>query len=190
MSECRLLEENGRAHFMTKRFDRVEGHLKHHVQTLCAMNHLDYKKKSTNSYEQLFMTLRQLGLGHEFDVEAFRRMVLNVMGRNCDDHTKNFSFLLRQGGAWELAPAYDITFAHNPAGEWTNQHLLSINGKYKDFVLNDLLTVADRFGIGEARSIIKDIRGVLKEWPTFAKKAGVTKKEIEHITRLHLSLRK
>ncbi len=186
MSECRLFEENGRAHFMTKRFDRENGHIKHHIQTLCAMNHIDYKKKSTNSYEQLFMTMIQLGLHHEALVEVFRRMVFNIMGRNCDDHSKNFSFLLREGGAWELAPAYDVSFAHNPTGEWTSQHLMSIHGKYKDFSTDDLQELADRFGIGEASSVIERVRGAIKAWPSFAQKAGVTKKETERIRRLHL----
>ncbi len=190
MSECRLFEENGRAHFMTKRFDREKGHVKHHMQTLCAMNHLDYKKKSTNSYEQLFMTMRQLALGHDADVEAFRRMAFNVMGRNCDDHTKNFSFLLRKGGAWEFAPAYDVTFAHNPKGEWTSQHLMSVNGKYKDFTVEDLRAVADRFGVGEASSIIDEVRDAIQAWPRFAKKAGVIENEVDRIRQLHLMLKK
>jgi serine/threonine-protein kinase HipA len=156
------------------------------MQSLCAMNHLDYKKKSTNSYEQLFMTIRQLSLGHAAAVEVFRRMVFNVMGRNCDDHTKNFSFLLRQGSTWELAPAYDVSFAHNPMGEWTNQHLMSVNGKYKDFTIADFLVVADRFGVGEAKQIIDEVRKAIKAWPNFAKNAGVNQKEITSIGKLHL----
>ncbi len=190
MSECRLREENGRSHFMTKRFDRENAHTKHHMQTLCAMNHLDYKKKSTNSYEQLFITMKQLSLGHDAYVEAYRRMAFNVMGRNCDDHTKNFSFLLRQGGAWELAPAYDVTFAHNPKGEWTSQHLMSVNGKYKDFTLKDLHLLADRFGIGEASSVIEKTKSAIRAWPMLAKKAKVPEKEILHIRKQHLVLKK
>jgi len=188
MPECRLLQENGRAHFMTRRFDREDGDIKHHTQTLCAMAHLDYKKKSTNSYSQLFLTINQLKLGHEALVEAYRRMVFNVMARNCDDHTKNFSFLLRQGGAWELAPAYDISFAHNPIGEWTHQHLMSVNGKFKDFTSTDLMVDADRFGIGEARQIIKRVRACIKSWPDFANMAGLQSKEINQIAQLHLLL--
>lgn len=189
MSESRLLEENGRAHFMTKRFDREKGNTKHHMQTLCAMNHLDYKKKSANGYEQLFMTVRELKLGHAAEVEVFRRMVFNVLGRNCDDHTKNISFLLPKNGTWELAPAYDITFAHNPKGEWTSQHLMSVNGKFKGFTREDLLAVADRFGIGEATHIIKATQSAIRAWPIFAKKAGVNKKTIDQIKSQHLKLR-
>ncbi|MGE3757066.1 MAG: type II toxin-antitoxin system HipA family toxin [Pseudobdellovibrionaceae bacterium] len=189
MSESRLLEENGRAHFMTKRFDREKGHIKHHMQTLCAMNHIDYKKKSTNSYEQLFLTIRELKLDRSAEVEAYRRMVFNVLARNCDDHTKNVSFLLKSGGAWELAPAYDVTFAHNPKGEWTSQHLMSVNGKFKDFKREDLLTLADRFGIGEASNIIAKTKKAIKAWSTFAKKAGVTLRAANEIKRQHLTLK-
>ncbi len=189
MMPSSLLIENGRAHFMTKRFDREKSTIKHHIQTLCALNHLDYKKKSTHSYEQLFMTIHQLSLGHATHVEAFRRMVFNVMARNCDDHTKNFSFLLQQGGHWQFAPAYDVTFAHNPNGEWTSQHLMSANGKFKNFTLNDMLTVADRFGVGEALPVIANIKKIIQAWPIFAKKAGVTQKEINRIGKLHLILK-
>ncbi|MBI3299084.1 MAG: type II toxin-antitoxin system HipA family toxin [Elusimicrobia bacterium] len=181
MPESRLLEENGRAHFMTKRFDREEDGTKHHLQSLCAMDHLDFKKKSANSYEQLFMTMRQLKLGHSADLEAFRRMALNVMARNCDDHTKNFSFLLKKGGPWELSPAYDVTFAHNPQGEWTSQHLMSVNGKFAGIGKEDCLALADRFGIGEAPSILKQVREGVESWPDFAAQAKVKPSEIRAI---------
>lgn len=181
MSDCRLLQENGRAHFMTRRFDREDGLVKHHIQTLCAMAHLDYKKKEANAYAQLYLTIDALGLGYEALEEAYRRMVFNVMARNCDDHTKNFSFRLREGQQWELAPAYDITFAHNPKGEWTHQHLMSVNGKFKNFVLGDLLAEADRFGIGSAKSIIQQVRHAVLNWPTIAKDVGVAPSIIDHI---------
>ncbi len=173
MSESRLLEENGRAHFMTRRFDRDGGEVRHHIQTLCAMAHLDYKQRGTNSYAQLFGTMRELHLPYKDQEEAFRRMVFNVMGRNCDDHTKNFSFLLRRDSTWQLAPAYDVTFAHNPAGEWTNQHLMSVNRKFKDITHSDLLAVADRFAIGTAPQVIDQVRSAVKRWPEFAERAGV-----------------
>jgi len=188
MTKSRLLEENNRAHFMTKRFDREGRSTKHHIQSLCAMNHIDYKKKSTNSYEQLFITLGELALSHDAYVEAFRRMVFNVMARNCDDHSKNFSFILKEGSNWKLAPAYDITFAHNPKGEWTNQHLMSVNGKFKNITTDDIMEVADRFGVGEAKQIIDEIREALKLWPTFAKKAGIDKNEIDRIKKQLLLL--
>jgi serine/threonine-protein kinase HipA len=152
------------------------------------MNHLDYKKKASNAYAQLFMTMVQLGLPYEQLEEAFRRMVFNVMGRNCDDHTKNISFRLRQGASWELAPAYDVMFAHNPAGEWTSQHLMSVNGKFKDFSEDDLLAEADRFKIGTGPRVIRQVREAIEEWPAFAAKAGVDGAQAAAIGRLHLLL--
>jgi serine/threonine-protein kinase HipA len=179
MTDCRLLKENGRAHFMTRRFDREGMSGRNHMQTLCAMSHIDYKKKGTNAYSQLFSAMTQLNLPYEDMEEAFRRMVFNVMGRNCDDHTKNFSFLLREGSAtWEFAPAYDVTFAHNPTGEWTSQHLMSVNGKFKGFEVGDLLAEADRFKVGTANNVIEQVREAIRQWPQFAESADLPENEM------------
>jgi serine/threonine-protein kinase HipA len=186
MSPCRLLEENGRAHFMTKRFDREGSNGKHHMQTLCAMNHLDYKKKGTNSYEQLFITMDRLGLPYEQKEQAYRRMVFNVVGKNCDDHTKNISFRLRKNHNWELAPAYDISFAHNPKGEWTHQHLMSINGQFKHFRRSDLLDLANRFAIGSAPDVIDQVVDSIALWSRFAREADVPSDETANIAALHV----
>lgn len=177
MSPCRLLEENGRAHFMTKRFDRHvtpsgETH-KYHVQTLCAMNHLDFRQRGTHAYAQLFLAINQLGLGDNALSEAFRRMAFNVMARNCDDHTKNFSFLLHEGRSWELAPAYDVTHAYNPSGEWTYQHLMSVNGKFQEITRDDLLADADRFSVRKPQEILGEVRAAIENWSAFALEAGM-----------------
>jgi serine/threonine-protein kinase HipA len=187
MAPCRLLEENGRAHFMTRRFDR-DGNRKHHQQTLCAIAHLDYKQRATHDYSQLFLTIRQLGLDHAALEEAFRRMAFNVMAANCDDHGKNVSFLLREGAGWSLAPAYDLTHAHNPNGEWTYQHLTGVNGKFSGITRDDLLTVADRFGIGTARRMLQSARDAVAAWPEFARAAGLDATEIERVRAHHLLL--
>jgi len=176
MMPCRLLHENGRSHFMTKRFDR-DGNTKHHVQSLCAMNHLDYKQRATHSYEQLFLTLNQLGLDLENSHQAFLRMAFNVMARNCDDHTKNFAFLLPKDSTWRLSPAFDVTHAHNPEGEWTAQHLMSVNGHFDDIVRADLLAIADRFGIPEANAALGAVRAAVEAWDDFAVEAGVANAE-------------
>jgi len=189
MTDCRLLQENGRAHFMTKRFDREGQSGRHHMQTLCAMAHVDYKKKGTNAYAQLFGAISQLALPYEDMEEAFRRMVFNVMGRNCDDHSKNFSFLLRQDSpAWALAPAYDVTFAHNPKGEWTHQHLMSVNGKFKGIEAADLLAEARRFGVGSAPRVIDEVRSALRQWRGFAEQAGLPELQAREIEMQFLPL--
>jgi serine/threonine-protein kinase HipA len=176
MMPCRLLHENGRSHFMTRRFDR-DGNAKHHVQSLCALDHLDYKQRATHSYEQLFFVIKQLGLGDEARRQAYLRMAFNIMARNCDDHTKNFAFLLRKGGEWELSPAFDVTHAHNPKGEWTAQHLMSVNGRFDDIERKDLLTVAERFGVIDARQALAAVRDAVERWNEFAEEADINSSE-------------
>lgn len=182
MSPCRLLEENGRAHFMTKRFDR-DGNARHHVQSLCAIQHLDYKQRGTHAYEQYFLVISRLRLGDAALEQAFRRMAFNVMARNCDDHTKNFGFILKQGGPWELAPAYDVTHAHNPRGEWTSQHLMSVNGKFDDITRDDLLQVADRFVVPNAARALDDVKAALGSWPQCADEAGVAHPRMHEVAK-------
>jgi serine/threonine-protein kinase HipA len=188
MSPCRLIEEHGRAHFMTKRFDRT-GNRKHHLQTLCAMSHLDYRQKATHDAAQLFQTLAQLHLDHAAFDESFRRLAFNIMSANCDDHTKNTSFLLREDEAWQLAPAYDLTHAFNPQGEWTNQHLLGVNGKFTGIASDDLLKLADRFAIGAAPRLMKEVAAAVAAWPDFAARAGVGEAETARIRGDHRLLK-
>lgn len=180
MMPSRLLEENGRAHFMTKRFDR-DNNTKHHVQTLCGMDHIDYKQRGTNAYEQFFMSIKKLDLGDDANSQAFRRMVLNVLARNCDDHTKNIAFRLKQGGSWELAPAYDVTHAYNPEGEWTYQHLMSVNGRFSGIADEDFMVIADRFGIIKPADIIADVRSAVASWAELAKVAGLGDQTIDRV---------
>lgn len=180
LPDARLLAESGRAHFMTKRFDRA-GNTKHHVQTLCAIAHLDYNQKATHDANQLFQTMNQLRLSYEEKEEAFRRVAFNVLAANCDDHTKNTSFLLREGGRWELAPAYDVTHAHNPKGDWTNQHLMGVNGKFTGITRADLLELADRFAIGTAPKVLHAVADAVAAWPEFGTAAGMEATAIERI---------
>ncbi len=185
MSPSRLLEENGRAHFMTRRFDReiVGGRtLKHHMQTLCALDHIDFRQRGTNDYSQLFLAITRLKLGDAALDQAFRRMCFNVMARNCDDHTKNFAFMLKKGGAWQLAPAYDLTHAHNPKGEWTYQHLMSVNGKFDQIAREDLLEVADRFLVRRPKDRLAEVRAALENWPQHAKEAGLSDSTRDRVT--------
>lgn len=190
MADCRLLKENGRAHFMTRRFDR-DGNKKHHMQSLCAMSHLDYKQKATHDYSSLFLVVNKLQMGFSSIEETFRRMVFNVMSANCDDHSKNFSFLLKEGGSWGLAPSYDITHAYNPQGEWNSQHLMSVNGKFIGITMKDFMGVADHFAIGSAKDVIKEVADAIARWENFANEAGLPvaeKKLIAHHHAIHFPL--
>ena len=188
MMECRLLEENGRAHFMTKRFDREKGDQKHHIQTLCAMQHYDFNQITSFSYEQLFQTMRILRLPYPQANQMFRRMVFNVIARNCDDHTKNFAFRLKKDGNWELTPAYDICFAYRPGSEWVSQHNLSINGKRTAITRDDLLIVAKAMNIKKANNIVDQISKTVTNWYKFADEVKVDNKLKEKIGGLHLIL--
>ena len=132
--------------------------------------------------------MRQLKLNPEAFEEMFRRIAFNVMARNCDNHTKNLSFMLREHGAWELAPAYDLIYAYNPAGEWTYQHLMSVNGKFQQLRREDLLVLADRFQIGAAARLIEEVRHAVARWPEFAKQASLSKGEVGRIRDRHLLL--
>jgi serine/threonine-protein kinase HipA len=176
MMPSMLLEENGRAHFMTKRFDREDGDIKHHIQTLCAINHYDYNAVNSFSYEQLFQTMRELMLTYPEAEQMFRRMVFNVISRNCDDHTKNFAFRLRKDAQWELAPAYDVCHAYQPNHQWVSQHALSVNGKRKGISKNDLLLVGKSISCKHAATIIDEIEDTVLNWKKFANEVGVSSK--------------
>lgn len=176
MMPSKLLEENGRAHFMTKRFDREGGDIKHHIQTFCGIKHFDYNEVNSFSYEQLFQTMRELKLPYPDAEQLFRRMVFNVVARNCDDHTKNFSFRLKKGGKWELAPAYDICHAYKPDHQWVSQHALSVNGKKKDITQEDLLIIGKSINNKKALVTIKEISEIVSEWKSFANAVNVSPK--------------
>lgn len=175
MTECELLEENGRAHFMTKRFDREENNIKHHIQTLCGIQHYDYSNLYSYSYEQIFQTMRLLRLTYPEAEQMFKRMVFNVLSTNCDDHTKNFSFIMKQNGKWELAPAYDICYAYNPENNWVNQQTLSVNGKHKNIGKEDFYKIAKANNIKKSEKIIEEINSIIKNWKNFASQANVRK---------------
>lgn len=173
MADCRLLQENGRAHFMTRRFDRPKGSEKLHVQSLCAMQHFDFNDVHSYSYEQLFQTMRQLRLPYPQAEELYRRMVFNVMARNCDDHTKNFSFLMNKSGEWRLAPAFDMCHAYRPGSIWVSQQSLSVNGKRRDITVVDLLAVAKNMSIKKPELTIERTSRVVKNWKKYADRVKV-----------------
>jgi serine/threonine-protein kinase HipA len=176
MMPSRLLEENGRAHFMTRRFDREDGSTKHHIQTFCAMKHFDYNLVSSFSYEQLFQTLWELKLTYPDAEQLFRRMVFNVVARNCDDHTKNFAFRLKKDGKWELAPAYDVCHAYQPKHQWVSRHALSINGKRSNITKDDLLTIGKSIKHKKASETIEEISYTVSQWKSFADQVKVSPK--------------
>jgi serine/threonine-protein kinase HipA len=185
MTECRLLEEGGRAHFMTRRFDRAGRGNKIHMQSLCAMGHYDFNMAGAFGYEQALAVIQRLNLGYPALREMFRRMTFNVIARNQDDHTRNIAFLMDQMGKWSLSPAFDVMWAYSSEGPWTNRHQMRINGKHGDFKRNDLLEVADGFGIREGSEMIEQVTETVGRWPDFAAEAGVDAQMIVRIGKTH-----
>ena len=180
MTECRLMEENGRAHFMTKRFDRQNGR-KIHMQTLCGLAHFDYNMSKAYSYEQAFTVMRRIGLTYpEFD-ELFRRIAFNVIAVNRDDHTKNISFLMDEKGKWTLSPAYDMGFSYNPQGRFTSLHQMTIGGKSDGIGRQDLLDLAEGQGIRHPEQIIEQVESAVMNFPRYAAEVGVPTDEINAI---------
>ena len=182
MMESRLLEEGGRAHFMTKRFDRVGGD-KLHMTSLCGLGHFDFNDPAATSYEQAFVLARQLQVPREHVAQLFKRMVFNVVFRNQDDHTKNIAFLMDRSGAWQLSPAFDVAYSYNPNGLWTSKHQMSINGKRDDFIVSDFLSAAEQTGLPKQRirKCIDEVLAVLPLWANCAQAAGVSGEMIEAI---------
>ena len=187
MTESRLLEESGRAHFLTRRFDRQDGK-KIHMQSLCGLAHFDFNMAGAYSYEQAFAVMRKLRLSKADAIRQYRRMVFNVIARNQDDHTKNIAFLMNQDGSWKLSPAFDVIYSHNPAGSWTNQHQMSVSGKRDRFTLNDLIAVGETISIPKPVEIINTVLEAVGRWPEFAGVAGVNAKTVKEIASHHLSL--
>src|SRR5690606_31787523 len=175
MSECRLFEEGGRRHFMTRRFDRTPAGKKLHMQSLAALMHLDFNAARANSYEQAFDAIRRVGLSMSAIERQFRRIVFNVAGRNQDDDVKNSAFVMDPRGQWWLAPAFDVTYAYNPAGRWTSSHQMTINGKSDEFTVEDFRACGATAGLkrGQAERILDEVISVVSRWPEYADEAGV-----------------
>jgi serine/threonine-protein kinase HipA len=187
MSECRLLEENGRRHFMTRRFDRLDGGAKLHMQSLCALAHYDFNSAGAYAYEQALLTIRQLKLPMASVEEQFRRMVFNIVARNQDDHVKNIAFLMDNQGEWSLAPAFDVTYSYNPSGAWTATHQMTMNGKRDGFILTDFEACAKSALMkrGRAGKIIDEVRAAVERWPEFAAEARLPDELMNQIGKTH-----
>ena len=190
MSPCRVHYEGGRAHFMTKRFDRTDTGAKLHMQTLGAIMHFDYNARGANSYEQSMQAMRRMDMPTDDIEQQLRRAAFNVLARNQDDHVKNIAFLMNQSGEWRLSPAFDVTYSYRPDSEWVSRHLMSINGKRDDFVHDDLVALAASASIKKTRAgdIIDDVAVTVDKWPAFAASAGVPESTAKRIRKAHRRL--
>jgi len=187
MMPCDLLEENGRRHFLTKRFDRTDSGEKIHMQSLCGIAHFDFNLAGAYSYEQCFLIMRQLGLSTAEMEQQFRRMVFNIVARNQDDHVKNIAFLMDKRGNWQLSPAYDITFSYNPTGRWTSTHQMSMNEKVDDFTLDDFNQCGKTALLkrGRAKIIVEEITDVVSQWKYFADQVAISSTWAKEVAKYH-----
>ncbi len=186
ISECRLFEENGRRHFMTRRFDRLQDGQKLHMQSLAALAHYDFNMAGAYSYEQVLLVIRQLGLPMQAIEQQFRRMVFNIIARNQDDHVKNIAFLMDKSGNWSLSPAYDMTYSYNPSGAWTASHQMTLNGKRDHFILDDFRACAKTASMkrGREKIIIEEVKQVVSRWKEYSDDAGVESKQRDQIYKV------
>jgi len=167
MTECELLEVEGNRHFMTERFDRVNGE-KLHTQTLAAL------MPDASSYEQLIWVCRKLRLPEPEIQEVFRRMVFNWLANNTDDHNKNFSFVMDKSGRWNLTPAYDLTFIFNYGGYQGNlAHCLTVRGKTENVTRDDIIAFAADNSIRRPEAVIREVASALSSFRTLAESNGV-----------------
>ncbi len=185
MTECRLMKEGGRAHFMTRRFDRTPSADKIHMQSLCALGHYDFNHPGLYSYETALSTCQQLNLGQPSVAQLYRRMVFNVVALNQDDHTRNIAFLMDRDGQWRLAPAFDVIWSYNSQGTWTHRHQMTINGKTGGFTRQDLIEVANRFNIKKPLNILAAVGSAVRRWLEFAAAAGVSPERISTVSASH-----
>lgn len=187
MNECRLHEEGGRAHFMTRRFDRTSSGEKLHMQSLGALMHYDFNAAGSYGYEQVLLAIRKLGLSRSDLEQQVRRAFFNVLARNQDDHVKNIAFLMDQNGTWTLSPAYDVVYSYNPSGDWTSRHQMSIGGKRDDFEIENLIAFAGVGGIKKKRAkvFLDEVSAAVRNWRNFALEADISQSDMNHIEKTH-----
>ncbi|MBI9051528.1 MAG: type II toxin-antitoxin system HipA family toxin [Anaerolineaceae bacterium] len=187
MSDCRLHDEGGRSHFMTKRFDRDQQGNKIHMQSLGAIAHADFNISGGYSYEELLQTMKKMGLPQQDLEQQILRTMFNIVARNQDDHVKNIGFLMDRNGIWRLSPAFDVTYANNPQGAWTSQHQMSLNGKRDDFTIDDMCAFAKIAGIKNprAKEMLEQVVQCIIRWPAYAQEADVSDEHLRKIKNAH-----
>ena len=187
MNECRLFEENGLYHFMTKRFDRENSTgRKLHMQTLGAIAHYDYNEPAAYSYEMAASVLRRMKLPQSDMDQLCLRMIFNILTKNNDDHVKNISFLMDRKGTWSLSPAYDLTLSYKPDNRWLRAHQMSVNGKRTDITENDIFACAAVMDITKSKfkSMIERVRSTVSDFPKFAAQAKLLDATIKNVQQL------
>lgn len=185
MSECRIYSSEGANHFMTKRFDRVDGK-KIHMQSLGAMTHVSYKEPRVCSYEMAAAYMRKIRLPMKDIEQFFCRMVFNCLAVNQDDHVKNISFLMDRNGKWRLSPAYDLTFSYDATNKWLNAHQMTVNGKKEHVTFSDLLVAGEQMGLKKRKcmDIISKTATVVGDFEKYAMEATIKERTYFEIRKI------
>ena len=183
-----LLTHGNLAHYLIKRFDRVNSEALH-LHSVAGLTHTNFNIPMHYSYDELLRLTRYL-TGSQQDVnEQFKRMIFNIVGRNQDDHAKNFAFMMNKNGIWNLSPAFDITYSNGTG--YTKNHQLSLNGKTNNFTLNDILQLAKKHSIKEniAKEYLEQIVEVFSKFKKKAKEIDVREQTLSRIyNELRLNL--
>lgn len=165
-ADFELIKEDKAKHLLVKRFDRDENDEKIHMCTASGLMHTDISILKSTSYENLFALTRIVCKSQEDIEELFKRMILNILSFNFDDHAKNFAYLMDRAGKWRLSPAYDITYSKGAM----KSHTTTVGGKDLNITRTDVLKIAKAQAINSviASKIIDDCIKVAR---TFEQKA-------------------
>lgn len=171
-----LYPESELNHLIVERFDRDKNDNKIHIATAASLLHKDINIPQVMSYEELFVATNKICQKQSSVEQQFKRMLFNTLMFNVDDHAKNFSFIMEQNGEWDLTPAYDITYSYG----MTKEHLTTINGKSRDFILEDYLDIAKKNLISEqfVLKILKDMLNICKDFINRAKEINLSENNI------------
>ena len=160
------------------------------MQTLGAIAHYDFNDPEAYSYEMAAMIMRRLGLSYEDMEQLCLRMIFNVTTNNMDDHVKNISFLMNRKGEWRLAPAYDLTYAYDPANRWLRAHQMGVNGKRSEITKDDILACAAVMDISATKCshLIQRVQSAVSEFKKYAENSFLTETTTDMIASSFLFL--
>ncbi|MGO4382505.1 type II toxin-antitoxin system HipA family toxin [Pseudoduganella sp. RAF53_2] len=166
------------AGFGVHRFDMHVG-LRVPVHTLAGLLHANFRQPQID-YKTFLRATKFLTRDVREVWKAFERTVFNVLFNNRDDHIKNFSYRLNQGGQWKLAPGYDLTFNVGPSGE----HYMDVEGEARNIGRSHLLALAkgaDLDAAGAGR-IIDRMASVVDTLPQEFQNGPISKASVIQLT--------
>lgn len=175
-----LLNLHGKPAFATERFDRTPaGRVFCH--TLGGLLHFSHRAGGMD-YVNVAEVMDRLHVPEPSYRQAYARAVFNAAMSVRDDHAKNFAFVLGKDNAWDISPAYDLTYMSGPGGYHT---MTFAGGDLRDPTQADLLNLATHYRVdrAEARQIIEGMAAVSHRVPLMARGLGVSQDTLAPIER-------